>query len=172
MSDALPAPDASPTPSVTPKVVGGAGLVPTGITINRRLIQWDENGNPVPISQPVLAKKQIQDLGAAVMSMPYQDPLGLEPEFDGMTNAEVIYIRLARDAADGDHEARKELLDRVLGKPKQTSEVKKLDLTYQDFVDELARKAGKAADVEGENPLPPSGLGRGGMTVMDEGIFE
>jgi hypothetical protein len=89
----------------------------------------------------MLTKPQIETLAAVALSLPYDDPLGLDPEFDGMTNAEVMMVRMARKAAAGDLSVASELLDRVLGRPKQSVESKSLNLTYEDFLKEAARLA-------------------------------
>jgi len=109
-------------------------------TIHRRLIIWNKDGTPVPATVPVLAKSQIEDLALAVISLPYEDPLGLEPEFEGMTIAEVMFIRRARKAARGDPHATDALIDRILGRPKQSAEVKTMRVSYEDYLKEQAAK--------------------------------
>ena len=63
-------------------------------------------------------------------------------------------IRVARQAATGDQEAVKILLDRVLGKPKIQAEIKSLQMNYQDFLTEIERREnGKAPNEPDENDL-------------------
>jgi hypothetical protein len=62
-----------------------------------------------------------------------------ELEFSGMTNAEVMIVKLARAAARGDKDSTAAMLDRVLGKPKQSVESKSMKLTYEDYLKEMAR---------------------------------
>lgn len=61
-------------------------------------------------------------------------------EFQGMTNAEVVAVKMARMAAAGDKEAIKELWDRTLGRPKQSVESKSVNMTYEDVLKEMARR--------------------------------
>lgn len=96
------------------------------------------NGLPVPTNVPALSKNAVEELATTALSLPYEDPLGLPSEFDGMTNAEVMMIRMARKAAAGDVDTAVHLLDRVLGRPKQSVESKSLRLTYEDYLKEMA----------------------------------
>ena len=72
-----------------------------------------------------------------------------------MTNAEVMIVKLARSAAGGDQEATSMLLDRVLGRPKQSVESKNLSMTYADVLKEKAARA-NVVDVLCEVARPPS----------------
>lgn len=107
----------------------------------RRIHARTSDGTPIINAAPTFTKAQIGEMALAALSLPYHDPLGLEPEFAGVTNAEVMMIKMARKAATGDIAATEMLLDRVLGKPKQTSEVQSLHLTYEDFLKDLVRKS-------------------------------
>jgi hypothetical protein len=108
--------------------------------INRRMIAWGPDGLPIPVSTPLISKVQIEALASTALSLPFHDPLCLEPEFEGMTNVEVMMVKMARKAAGGDLAVASELLDRVLGRPKQSMESKSLNLSYEDFLNEIARK--------------------------------
>ncbi len=106
-----------------------------------KLIRW-ENGKPVPVYAPPLAKEQVSDLLTASLSLEYEgekaengDAINFDPRFAGMTNIEVIAIRLAERAASGDMKATTELLDRILGKPKQSHETVGVKMSYQDFLE-------------------------------------
>lgn len=79
--------------------------------------------------------------------MPYQgeyneelDMYIIEPRFEGMTNAEVMWIRTAEKAASGDLAATNLILDRVLGKPKQSVESMSMSMSYPEFLEFLAKK--------------------------------
>lgn len=109
-----------------------------------KIIKWVD-GQPTPAYRMILTNTGIQQLPLTVLSLPYertQEEINgvLDPEFECLTNGEVAMIRLARAAAGGDQSAASLLLDRVLGKPKFQAEIKTLSLTYQDFLEELARK--------------------------------
>ena len=108
------------------------------------IIKWVD-GKPVPTEREIITKEAVSELPIAVMSVPYKrTPLEIEfnidEDLDGMTNGEVMMLRMSRDAARGDHKATDMLLDRILGKPKMVSESKNLNLSYQDYLLELARK--------------------------------
>ena len=64
----------------------------------------------------------------------------IDVEFEGKTNGEVAMMRLTEAAARGDLKALDMLMDRVTGKPKITTENKNLNLTYEDLLDQIARK--------------------------------
>lgn len=108
------------------------------------IIKWVD-GKPVPTEKEILTKEAVTELPIAVMSIPYKrTPLeiefGIDEDLEGMSNGEVMMLRMSRDAARGDHKATDMLLDRILGKPKMVSENKNLNLSYQDYLLELARK--------------------------------
>jgi hypothetical protein len=137
--------------------VGSLGI------IQKRMIVWGPDGVPRPSSVPTISRQGIEDLAAVALSLPYkipEVPLNLpdkehqeavarredEMEFEGMTNAEVMIVKLARSAAGGDAEATSMLLDRVLGRPKQSVESKSMTMTYADVLKEKAARE-KALDV-------------------------
>lgn len=148
-----------------PGAPGGGGLS----VVTRRVTQW-ENGLPVVRDVPMLTKSQIVDTIAAVVSLPYFDPedelrveMGLKPSrFYGMTNAEAMITRLVDNAArTGDKDEVEKILDRLLGKPKQTSETIKTTLTYEDRLKEIAARRAQTAtpavrtDVVEAQVVPP-----------------
>lgn len=149
--------------------------------VHKRVIAWTPEGLPLPVSVPALTKQGIEELPRTALSLPYVVPpliLPLDPgkdatraqraaydaecerleyehslelEFQGMTNAEVMVIRQARAAAKGDPAATRDMLDRVLGKPKQSVESTSVVLSYEDVLREKARKA--AASQSSEPPI-------------------
>ncbi len=105
-----------------------------------RLIVW-ENGRPVPIYAPPLKKEQVSELLTASLSLEYTGDrdnsgkvLSFDERFRGMTNMEVMAIRMAERAANGGEKAVTEILDRIMGKPKQSHETVGVRMTYQDFI--------------------------------------
>lgn len=121
----------------------------TVATGQQKLIKW-VNGIPVPITEPLLQKEQVKDLALAALSLPYEgegDYLGLEPELFGHTKGEVMMIRLAKHAAAGDKDAIKILLDRILGRPEQSTKSLSVKMSYEEMLAEMA-KENKANDVE------------------------
>ena len=115
-----------------------------------RILTW-ENGIPSVGNTPILQESSLRQLVPAVLSLPYlgriitvTDPeLGpvdqreIEPEFMGLSNGEVMLIKLAQRAAEGDSDVAFRLLERILGKAKQQNENLNVDLTYTDFLDAL-----------------------------------
>ena len=56
----------------------------------------------------------------------------------GRTNLDAAIATLVEDAANGCDEARRELLDRILGRPLQKQEIKSQNLTLIGFLDSVA----------------------------------
>lgn len=115
----------------------------------KTMIQW-VNGIPEP-AYGNINPSSIKQLATATLSLPYEgdynEELGVyikDPRFEGMTNAEVMWVRVAEKAAAGDLDAAKMILDRVLGKPKQSVETTTMTLTYPEFLEHLAKQEEKA----------------------------
>ena len=135
-----------------PSAPGGGALVP----IQQRIVSWDVDGNPVVRSVSVFTKAQVSEIAMAAASLPYVDPndelavtLGLPPsEFHGKTNLEVMLIRQARWAAEsGDTDVIDKVLDRLVGKPKQSVESHTISETYDQALQRIARAAAAAKPV-------------------------
>jgi hypothetical protein len=56
----------------------------------------------------------------------------------GRTNLDAAIATLVEDAAEGKAEARRELLDRVLGKPLQRQDIRSQNVTLIGFLDKIA----------------------------------
>lgn len=125
-------------------------VVPANAATNlpvRRSLEW-VNGVPVPVNRPIIDKPAIQKSMMSSLSLPYngywcpnRGEWLIEERFVGMTNIEVIAVRLAEEAAAGNLSAIKEIFDRTLGKPKQSVENTNLDLTYEDYLQMIADKS-------------------------------
>lgn len=110
------------------------------IAVKRRFITWDATGNPQVVSEDVLTKAAIQDLYMAAAAQMYEpDPhTPSDAQYAGLTCAEVMVRKQIQQAArTGVAEI---VMDRLVGKPKQSTEVTKLNLTYEDTLREIARK--------------------------------
>lgn len=111
-----------------------------------KYIRW-EKGNPVPVYAPPLNKHQMSELVTAALSSEYEgdvdpetgEPINVDPRYVGMTNAEVMAVRLAKKAASGHDKSVTEVLDRILGKPKQSVESVGVKMNYRDFLDVIQR---------------------------------
>ena len=122
--------DTHPTPSLPEYKAAG------------KLIRW-ENGVPIPCTKRIVKPENIQDIIQAAVSLPFtvdDDDYDLYPELYGLSYAEVAAIKLARNAAKGDTTAINALLDRMVGKPKQSIETKNLNMSYQDYLDKVGKQ--------------------------------
>ena len=135
-----------------PSREGGGALGPVAVT--QRLVVWDKDGNPVVKTQQVFTKTQINELQMAAAAMPYVDPndelavaIGLPPsEFYGMTNLEVMLVKQARyAAASGERDYVNDVLDRLQGKPKQSSESHVVTDTYESALARIGQTAAAKA---------------------------
>lgn len=130
--------------------------VPRSQIYSERYVDW-EDGMPVVRYKNVVRKEAINELTRHALSQPYEgewDPVEkcfvIDPRFEGMTKAEVIEHRLVDKAAAGNVEAIKEIKDRLMGKPKQQVESKNLNISYEDYLTELARSEGMLDDEPSE----------------------
>ena len=111
-------------------------------SIQRRIVKWVD-GIPAVSDVPIITKSQLQDLYAAAIAETFHcaDPLDPDFQYDGMTCAEVMVRKQIRLAAmSGLREDVEGIMDRIMGKPKQSTETTKLSLTYEDTLKEIARK--------------------------------
>lgn len=99
---------------------------------------------PMPYTDFVLPKERITDVLLAALALPYagtKDPVtqevSVEPEYFGLSNAEVMALKIANRAAGGDLDAAKLILDRILGKPKQQVETTNLNLTLGEYLSQI-----------------------------------
>ncbi len=133
--------------------------MPNEIAHYEGVVNWS-SGLPVVEYSRMLTKDVITQLPIAALSMPYQRTeeeifLGEDIEFEGLTNAEVMDIRMARRAARGDNESYKIIKDRVLGKPKQEVVKTELTMSYSEYLDKITQDDGddeefiKEVDVNG-----------------------
>jgi hypothetical protein len=107
--------------------------------MKQSVIVW-KNNLPVVESREVFPTHDLKTITESIMAEPYDDPLGIFPQYAGMSNGEVILRQLIGRAALGCKDATKELFDRLVGKPKQQIESKKMTMTYQDYLDGLDRE--------------------------------
>lgn len=108
------------------------------------LLQW-VNGNPVPVYSPPLDNQQIAQVARASLSLEYEPKKQLDGEvvesekkYVSHTNLEVMFMRSAQNAAEGDLESASFVLDRVLGKPKQHSETVVINTTLEQALHAIA----------------------------------
>jgi hypothetical protein len=113
---------------------------------NKVMITW-VNGVPEPTYGKIVNTQSVKKLASVAASLPYEgewDPELemhiIEPRFKGLTNIEVMWIRLAEKAASGDTAAMNMIFDRILGKPKQSVESASVSMTYQEFLQTIAQQ--------------------------------
>lgn len=108
------------------------------------LFDWVED-LPRPRLSRAMQKEQVQQLYHAAMALPYRgewdavsQSYQMDPQFEGMTYGEVIIVKQIRKAAEGDQKAAENVIDRILGKPKQALETKSMHMSYSEFLDASA----------------------------------
>lgn len=102
---------------------------------NRGVRTEVHNGKRVPVgSATSIEKIASQSLEDEAL----QDYDGPVAEFEGKNNLQAAIATLARDAAMGDAKARTELLDRILGKPVQRTDINSKSVTLVGFLDQLS----------------------------------
>lgn len=119
----------------------------------RALIEWRE-GVPHLVSAPVRLSEAPEDalrvLLRRCLDLPYD---GRDPTLQGLSQGEAMVINWARQAAAGDAEARTAIVDRFLGRPKQSVESVSLTGNLNDFLDKVAAQTvTETIDV----PSPPA----------------
>ena len=100
---------------------------------------------PVPVGKTQsLEELAVSSIETNALS-DYDGPL---LEHYGRTNIDAAIATLVSDAAKGVPEARRELLDRVLGKPIQRQEIKSQNVTLIGFLDQIAAAERGVIDME------------------------
>lgn len=115
-----------------------------------RQLVW-ENGSPRVIGAPInrgSVPQQMRQLLEEMMYLPYD---GNDPRFVGFTKLEAMMASLVDEASRGNSDARKEILDRVLGKPVQNIKSLSVKGTIEDFLDSLDHKENVVIDVTPES---------------------
>ena len=146
--------DGTQSPSADGGSVDPVADTAVGAVVQRRLVRWSPDGSPVVTAVPMIPKDQLAGMAAAALSLPYE---GKEPEYQGMTCAEVNLSKRAKNAAlTGDSDEGEKLFDRAIGKPKQSSESVKINVTYEDYLKSIAEKTATpaAAPIEAEVVKP------------------
>jgi len=119
------------------------------ITSNN-LFEWRE-GVPSPYGARPMTKEQVQTLYYAAAALPYNGVWNPEkqvweiPErFQGCTTMEVIIQKQFEEAATGNLKAAEQVVDRILGKPKQAVDVAMATMSYSEFLEKLANEDAQA----------------------------
>lgn len=120
------------------------------IRSSEKRIEW-VNGMPVPVTDKPFTKETTRSLVNISMSTEYtpkykRDSNGCETEeleegeerFIGLAVGEVMILRACDQAAWGDLDAFKYLMDRVIGKPVQATENININGTIEDYLSAVA----------------------------------
>lgn len=108
-----------------------------------KFFEWrGDPPQPFPVDGAPYTKENLRQLTTAALRVPYEllrDPLTGEilpgeEQYRGMSCGEVMKIRQAQEAAQGNLEAGKYLEDRLLGKPTQHQENLNLNVSYRDLL--------------------------------------
>ncbi len=106
--------------------------------MKKAVIVWKDN-IPSVESREIFPTGQLTAVTETILAEPFEDSLGLWPQYNGLSKGEVVIRQLIDKACLGGKDATKELLDRLVGKPKQQIESKKLTMSYQDYLDAIDR---------------------------------
>lgn len=100
---------------------------------------------PMPVGRDVDISKVAETQLETIVRDPYR---GDDPRFQGKSRLEATLLSLADDAPH-DPQARTELLDRVMGKPKQRVDNTNVNITLSGFLQQVAEKEkGEVVDAE------------------------
>jgi hypothetical protein len=110
-----------------------------------------ENDMPRPRETKNMQKEQVLAIHNAAGALPYRgewDPVAQQyviddPLFIGATNFEVMVMRQHIAAANGDHKAYSDIMDRVAGKPKQALEAISMTVGYAEWLERNAAVSAK-----------------------------
>lgn len=129
-----PAPIPRPSPQIT----------------SNNLFEWRE-GIPSPYGAQPMTKEQVQTLYFAAAALPYNGVWNPETQaweipdrFQGCTTMEVIIQKQFEEAASGNLKATEQVIDRILGKPKQAVDVAMATMSYSEFLEKLANEDAQA----------------------------
>ena len=111
-------------------------------------IIW-ENGVPrAVVQQPRFDKHNatnvLTELSKVFLNFPYD---GEDERYFGMTKGEAMIAQLVDEASNGDADARKELMDRVMGKPQQNIKSLSVKGTLGEFLDSLDPSEAEVIDI-------------------------
>lgn len=95
-----------------------------------------------PVFQGGQSPVNLKALQEEALNLPYTGDI---PEYVGLTKGEVLVLSLLEDATNGDKDARREVLDRIMGKATQNVKSVNINGTLADFLNDL--------DISGSGPM-------------------
>jgi hypothetical protein len=115
-------------------------LFPIALVSYRAELEW-KDGIPHLVNAPVRLSEApasaMTELLKKVLDLPYETQ---DASLQGLSNGEAMIVNWVRQAAAGDDDARTGVLDRLMGKPKQSIESVSLTGNLNDFLDSVAEK--------------------------------
>lgn len=114
------------------------------------MTRWN-NGVPELCYGKAVTPTSVKKLAVISASLPYEgewdedlEMFIIEERFKGLSNIEVMWMKVAEKAANGDTTSINILLDRILGKPKQSVESASVTMGYEEFCKMIAEREGKS----------------------------
>jgi hypothetical protein len=99
------------------------------------------------VTVPVNVGKTLEEIAeTSIYDTSVEEYVGEMTHLKGKNNLQAAIATLIHDAANGDPDARKELLDRILGKAVQKQEIKSQNMTLVGFLDQISQ-----TENEGDN---------------------
>jgi len=98
------------------------------------VVYKEENGLPVKLQDLGSVKKRFENSILKTIEKPIRDIRQAHLNIEDLTVAEAAAYTLALAVSEGNLHAVSELLDRVLGRPKQVSESTNVNLTIDDLL--------------------------------------
>lgn len=102
----------------------------------------------------------ITDMRLHALATPYEpkrspdgELLPGEEKYIGYAKGEVMSLREAQMAAEGDLDAIRHINDRILGKPKQQIDNLNVSISYKDYLEELANAHTPVAEIAQAVPI-------------------
>ena len=131
-----------------PQEAGLSEALPANLLVPKPEIIW-ENGVPrAVVPRPHFDKNNaslvLTELSKQYLNFPYE---GDDPRYLGMTKGEAMIAQLVDEASNGDADARKELMDRVMGKPQQNIKSLSVKGTLGEFLDTLDPSEADVIDI-------------------------
>lgn len=132
------------------------------VPVQRRIIEWDAEGNPILAAVPVLTKQHLTSLYFIAAAQPFVCDDPLDPDFgkyDGLTCAEVMVRKQIEDAAkSGDVQKIETVMDRLIGKPVNRGENVNVHASYEDFLKGVAARSVAEGPVIDVQPVEPASI--------------
>lgn len=117
-------------------------------TFNKPVVVW-ENGVPKAVVPHAKFDKDnashiLTELAKQYLNFPYD---GEEEKYMGMSKGEAMIAQLIDAASSGDKDARRDVMDRIMGKPQQNIKSVTVKGTLSEFLDTLDPSEADVIDI-------------------------